>query len=228
MLILFDLDDTLLDHSTAMQSAAIALWSRFATALSKEHFLAIWNGSHERHYPRFLSGELTYQGQRRARVREAIDPTLDDAAADALFDLYFSRYRDAWSLFPDAKTCLQHLRGHRLGIISNGPSDEQRMKLIRMGIAEEFAYILISEECRVAKPTIEIFLHACAALGEDPAGAMYVGDRYDLDAEPSRRAGLRGVWLDRQGRQTPEHVPPIIKSLAELPALVDSIARGKS
>jgi putative hydrolase of the HAD superfamily len=225
MLVLFDLDDTLLDHTTAMRSAATALWSSIKSCISKDQFLALWTRSHERHYPRYLCGELTHQGQRRARVRDAIDPTLDDPTADALFELYFSRYRDAWLLFSDAKMCLQYLQGHRLGIISNGPSDEQRMKLVRTGIAEKFACILISEECGVAKPANEIFLQACEAMGEHPSNALYVGDRYDLDAEPSRRAGLCGVWLDRHGRQTLEHLPPVINGLQELPALVDSIAQ---
>jgi len=101
------------------------------------------------------------------------------------------------------------------------------MKLMRTGIVEEFAYILISEECGIAKPATEIFLHACEAVGEHPSNTLYVGDRYDLDAEPSRRAGLCGVWLDRHGRQTQEHLAPIIEGLQELPALVDSITQKR-
>ncbi len=225
MLVFFDLEDTLLDHSTAMRSAATELWSSIDTSLPKEQFLTLWTRSHERHYPRYLSGELTYDGQRRARVRETIDPTLDDTTADALFELYFSRYRDAWSLFPDTRKCLQNLQGHQLGVISNGPSDEQRMKLIRTGIAGEFAFVLISEECGFAKPATEIFLHACATLGVHPSNALYVGDRYDLDVESSRGARMISVWLDRHGRQTSENLPPIIESLEELPVLVDAIAR---
>jgi putative hydrolase of the HAD superfamily len=63
-------------------------------------------------------------------------------------------------------------------------------------------------------------------MGEPVTRAVYIGDRYDVDAEGARRAGLRGVWLDRYGRAGAEHEPPIISSLDELdPILLARVAR---
>jgi FMN phosphatase YigB (HAD superfamily) len=45
---------------------------------------------------------------------------------------------------------------------------------------------------------------------------MYVGDRYDIDADAARQAGLTGVWLSRQQARTALHRPPIIGALDEL------------
>ena len=57
--------------------------------------------------------------------------------------------------------------------------------------------------------------------------AAYVGDRLHTDAIGAARAGLRGVWLDRHGLATPAQRAeaaaegiPLIRSLAELPALL--------
>jgi putative hydrolase of the HAD superfamily len=223
MLILFDLDDTLLDHSTAMRSAALSLWSRVDTQLAPEQFFDAWRRAQANHYPRYLRGELTYQEQRRARVRDSIDPSIDDIRADALFDFYFSHYQEAWSLFSDTIECLNVLRDHRLGVITNGQSREQRAKLAQTGIVDAFSYVLVSEECGAAKPAAEIFLRACADIGVNPEDAVYVGDRYDLDADAARKAGLRGVWLDRGDIRMPGHLPPIIGNLTELPTSLVSL-----
>jgi len=123
------------------------------------------------------------------------------------------------------EACLGSLAQHRLGVISNGQRSQQVKKLERTGIIDKFDCILISEECGHSKPGAEIFRHACALAGEPAERAIYVGDRYDVDAVGARQAGLAGVWLDRRGNASAEHKPPIVGSLCELPWTVDSIER---
>jgi putative hydrolase of the HAD superfamily len=219
MFILFDIDDTLLDHSGAVRSAAAALHEITGALMAAEEFVSRWAAALERHFGRYLAGEITYHGQRRARVREVVEPTLTDEAADQLFSRYLAAYEAAWSLFPDVRSCLDQLSQHRLGVISNGQARQQRKKLMRTGIANRFECILISEECGCAKPSEDIFLRACAMTGESPNNAAYVGDQYHLDAEAARRAGLLGVWLDRHAKATPRHSPPLIRTLDDLARL---------
>jgi putative hydrolase of the HAD superfamily len=221
MVVLFDLDETLLDHAATERTAAAALHRIAQVSRPVEEFQAAWSEALERNFGRYVAGELSYQDQRRARVRDAVDPRLTDAAADRLLDHYLEAYLGASTLFADALPCLDRLAGrHRLGIVSNGNSHHQRTKLARCGIAARFEHILISEECGHHKPAPEIFARACALMGEPASRAVYVGDRYDVDAEGARRAGLRGVWLDRAGRAGAEHEPPIIASLDQLDALL--------
>jgi len=221
MLVLFDIDDTLIDHTAAMQSAATVLHRDQGLKAPLLAFLVDWGRSHERYYARFLSGDISCDDMRRARIRETIDSNADDAAADRIFTRYFTAYEAHWSLFDDVGPALRRLSRHRLGILSNGPGREQRSKVERMGISHLFEGIFISEECGIAKPDTEIFRFACAALGEKPENAFHVGDRYDLDAEAARRAGLRGVWLDRKGNADARHAGQIIGSLQELPSIVE-------
>jgi putative hydrolase of the HAD superfamily len=225
MLILFDIDDTLLDHTAAANAGARRLHHSVSSALPVDAFLTHWGHALERHFDRFLAGELTFQGQRRARVREVVDRTLTDAAADEVFALHQAEYEAAWSLFPDVRECLDQLgSSHSLGVISNGDAQQQRRKLAQTGIADRFACILISEECGHAKPSKEIFLRACAIARVPAANAVYVGDRYDVDAQGARAAGLTGVWLDRRARATADHAPPLIQSLADLAPLLEARA----
>ena len=225
MLILFDLDDTLMDDGAAERSAATHLYNNVETPLSVEEFVSKWSGTLRRHFDRYLAGELSFQGQRRERVREMIDPSLADEIADRIFADYHAQYEAGWTLFPDAAPCLDGLSGFRLGVITNGQGDQQRRKLVRTGILDRFECVLISGECGCSKPDPAIFVRACASVGELPENSVYVGDRYDIDAQAARRAGLHGIWLDRKRTANASHTPPIVGSLGEL---LTAIADGET
>jgi putative hydrolase of the HAD superfamily len=223
--ILFDIDETLMDHSTAFRVGTAALHRAGGADGDEAEFLARWSAAHERNFDRFLAGELTHEEQRRRRVRETFGEDLADTEAERLFEIYITAYEAAWSLHDDALRCLDALAAHPLGVVSNGQSEQQRAKLTRLGIADRFRHVTISQDCGVAKPDARIFLNACAACGVDPGEAVYVGDRYDVDAEGARRAGLTGIWVDRGRTVSLRHAGPVIRSLAELPALIQKLSR---
>jgi putative hydrolase of the HAD superfamily len=84
-----------------------------------------------------------------------------------------------------------------------------------------------SGEVGAAKPHARIFQAACERFGVEPGDAVYVGDRLDTDAIGAASAGLRGVWLDRNGAATPDELRraaasavSVISTLDELPALL--------
>lgn len=219
MIVFFDIDDTLLDDRAATRAGVTALHRLTADTVPFHDLVSRWTAAIERHFPRYLAGEVSYEGQRRDRVRDAIDANLTDAVADRLYAEYFGAYEQAWTVFDDVLPCLEALQGHRLGIISNGHREQQRRKLDRTKIADRFDSILISDDCSWSKPSPEIFLHACRMANVAPADAVYVGDRYDVDASAARRAGLTGIWLDRGRTRNSDHDAPIVTSLTEVVAL---------
>jgi putative hydrolase of the HAD superfamily len=225
MLVLFDIDDTLLDHGVSEHSATTLLHQQIGAAAPFDEFFAKWTAASERHFARYLAGEVSMDAQRRDRMREMVDAELSDETADRLFAGYLETYEAGWSLYPDVLPCLDSLAQHRLGVISNGQGALQRRKLTQTGIADRFGCVVISADFGRAKPDPAIFLRACAELGESPANSVYVGDRYDLDAQGARAAGLQGVWLDRKRGATAEHLPPIIASLESLTSFLEAQTR---
>ena len=116
---------------------------------------------------------------------------------------------------------LHYLADYPLGIISNGDSAQQRQKLATLNIASLFSTIVISGDIGISKPKRGIFIAACRQAKIPPAQSFYVGDRQQTDAEASSRAGFKGIWLDRKGKAKDEAQFPIIRSLAELKAIVE-------
>jgi putative hydrolase of the HAD superfamily len=220
MLVLFDLDDTLLDDAQATSVAVDAFHEHVETSLNVNEFRRIWTAALNRHFARFVSGETTFIEQRRARLREVVQPNLTDAAADELFVVYLTTYQSAWRLFPDVLPCLDALYLHRLGIVSNGSSTQQRDKLRQLGILDRFADVVISEDCGWAKPDQRIFHRACSLAGVNPREAIHVGDHRLNDVAGAAGAGLRAIWLDRHGPEIANSGITRLTTLTGLPELV--------
>jgi putative hydrolase of the HAD superfamily len=236
--VLFDLDDTLFAHRRAVEAGVLAQRTEHGgdfLAADDAAELHRWTQLEELHYHRYLSGELDFLEQRRERARDFVAPygldLTDDSIADTWFDAYLEKYRDAWTILPDALPCLEQLRrripGVRFGVITNGERAFQAAKMDAVGLSEHIDHVIASGQAGFTKPDPRIYLLACGVFGVTPASAAYVGDRLNTDAIGARDAGLTGVWLDRPGHTAPE-LPddpadpgvPRIRSLAELPALL--------
>ena len=202
--VLFDLDDTLMAHTSAV-SDAIARAQRLAGgAFAADDTAAVqrrWAELEEQHYTRYLTGELPYLGQRIWRARDLLAPyglTVTDEQALAWFDDYLVGYRDAWRLFDDVLPALAGLRaalpGVRFGVITNGDLAFQTDKLHRIALWDELdltpvradgslddphrrGRLLASGELGVTKPDPRISHAAAAALGGESQACAYVGDR---------------------------------------------------
>lgn len=221
-LICFDLDDTLLDHSGAERAAALHFGGVLGkrTAVSSEAFVKAWREAAEKHMAVFLRGAVTFQEQRRRRIREFVTAP-NDLEADALFEVYLEAYRNNWRAFDDVAGCLNALGAYQLGVISNGSQAQQLEKVQVLGIAEHFAFVLTAEEAGCAKPDPAIF---GAAQGRcSPHSCVYIGDNLRVDAEAAVGAGWRGVWLDRSSAVTPTDLPTLT-SLRALPALLKTLS----
>lgn len=200
--VLFDLDDTLLDHRGAAADA-LRGWARHAGLSGPPDELAVtWQLLERRYYDMYQRGELTKTEQRRARVREVLSPrTLTDDEADGLFVEYWARYCAAWRPFPDAEGAVRRAlaQGLRVGLLTNGDVRDQRRKVEATVLAEFALPLFASSELPAAKPDPRAFAFACAALDVAPDRCVMVGDALVNDVEGALGAGLPAVLLDRYG-----------------------------
>lgn len=239
--VLFDLDDTLMAHREAVAAGiALHLHERgYDADLAAAQ--AMWHELEERHYHAYLAGDLTFEGQRRARATDFAhahgDPIGDEAAGE-WFARYFERYRESWALHDDVRPALDAIEvalpGVRFGIITNGEPEFQLAKLVRLGLEVghpgRIEHLVASGAEGVTKPDRRIFEVAVARFAaESPvSGAAHVGDRLRTDAIGAAHAGLVGVWLNRSGER-PDGAAAAdaaaagvheVRTLAELPALL--------
>ncbi len=222
----FDLDDTLLDHGSASQVGAGSLFERYPVLekLGRNYFLSRWPELTERHMDRYFAGEVDFAAQRRARMRELfswVSVEVDDADADAAFEVYVSAYFAAIRAFDDVAPCLDALdrAGVAAGVLTNGRVSAQTRKLEALGLGGRFRSVLVTEEIGVHKPNPKVFVEAARRAGRPVGECVYVGDKRETDACAAVAAGMHGIWLDRHGTAALEETLRIT-DLGALPAVL--------
>lgn len=229
-MIFIDIDGTLVDHEGAERAGARSFFESHRRELgqSVDEFVRSWHSVAEKHIRRHLRGQISFQEQRRARLRELFLPSreLTDEEADQLFESYLRDYEDNWTLFPEVRESLTGLAAsYKLGIISNGDSQQQRRKLHSTGIDTFFSTVLISGDIGISKPESDIFLNACGQAGLRPNQCCYVGDNIHDDAIAAENAGLLGIWVNRNAEKSRAHVLEV-NSLSGVNSLIESHNKG--
>lgn len=198
-LVLFDLDNTLVDRAEGFR--------RWAWEFCAEHRLtpgdATWLASAD-------EDGLAPRDVFFKAVRDRF--ALRDTAAE-LLESYRQRHPALIPAAPGVLTGLPRLRaaGWRIGVVTNGNAEQQLATLLCTGVAGLVDGWAISEHEGVAKPDRRLFEIAAERCEAPLRDGWMVGDGEETDVAGGRAAGLHTVWVDR-GRawsgdeKAPDHV----------------------
>ena len=188
-LALFDLDDTLVDRHAAFHAWA----EEFATAHRLDDaaltFLLMADAHHRGPMDSYF-----------ATVCETFDLA---EPPDQLWRQYRARMPELASCRAEDLNALRHLRrtGWRIGIVTNGMTDNQLAKIRNTGLADIAEAWAISDEVGIRKPDPEIFRLVAGRCAANPDnGGWMIGDDLILDIAGGHAAGLRTIWLQPQRR----------------------------
>jgi 2-haloalkanoic acid dehalogenase type II len=219
--ILLDLDDTLVpDHSAflaavddtaaaagapAEMSAAVRARARrrWREAAEETRLRMTDISSWESLWAAFPDDLRAWADGHRFEVwREAlIDRGVDDAdLARRLADSYREHRLARCAPYPEVVGVLEELRGiARLAVVTNGMEGHQRAKLDAAGLTELFDVVVSSSAVGASKPDPRIFEFALERIDGHAADAVMIGDNPSRDVAGAQAAGLRAVWVDRDG-----------------------------
>jgi putative hydrolase of the HAD superfamily len=111
----------------------------------------------------------------------------------------FIEARNEVTLFPEARPALEALSEHfSIIAVTNGNAD-----LEKIGIRELFDDVISAAMVGAAKPERLIFDMAVKAGGASADRTLHVGDHPLYDVHGARDAGLRAVWVNRNGDDWP-------------------------
>ena len=220
-MIFFDIDDTLLDYKSSQNIAAKAFSKKRAAQISNpDQFIDVWNKVTDHHMARYLSGEISFQEQRRWRIKDSLGLDLSDKEADDIFADYYQIYENSWQLFPDVVEVLDKLSGTQLAVITNGDKENQTYKLERLGLLSYFTEVITPACAGAAKPDPAIFQLAARVVGKRPEECWYIGDNHALDYHGALASGFNSVWLNRKA--SPEQCDKQCKDLYGFLNIVNS------
>lgn len=233
--VLFDIDDTLLDHTGASRRALRAMAAGEAPGLDDgghEDAWVEWQRLEALHYDRYLAGEIDVHEQRRRRAGGLLAhlerPDPGGRGLDGWFGRFLDAYRAEWTAFDDVAPALTALGELPRGVITNAIAELQARKLGALGLTRRLGLMVASSEVGRPKPDALIFTAAAARLGLPPERVAYVGDRLETDARGATTAGMLGIWLDRDGAGPEPGDVPRIRTLSELPAALGLAAAERA
>ena len=250
--VIFDLDDTLIvEQPFAMASLreAIAVFPGVDPAASESDALeavrSVWRSGAA--YPRCLElGFASWEGlwstfagnhdsvaglhawapayrreawQAVARLFGTEDPTLAEVAGDR----FVEAQRRGHPPIDGMERAVEQARGRGpVGLLTNGPSDLQRLKLEQAGLADAFDTVVVSGEAGVGKPDPAVFALVLDQLGAAPDRTVMVGDSWERDVVGALAAGMTAVWI-ADGRPAPGTDPrvTVVDSVRDLDGLLD-------
>ncbi|MCP3817881.1 HAD family hydrolase [Streptomyces sp. A3M-1-3] len=193
-LVLFDLDNTLIDRNGAIQDWAAQFAARYS--LADHASTQLVESVQERAFPATFE---TIRTQYRLRP-----------SADSLWRQYCSDIAAAVRCPERALAGMDALRatGWRVGIATKGATDIQNAKLQATGLIGRVDGVCVSEAVGARKPATAVFEAAAVACGSRLSqGGWMVGDNPETDVAGGRRAGLRTIWI-RNGRAWPDRLAP--------------------
>lgn len=205
-LVIFDLDDTLINFAATREIAHREL----AKVLEHEGidaagFLRACTQVDRPLFTLFEQGKLTRQEYRLRRFTDpfpliGLEPR-DDLVVH-LNTVFMDCVNDSPLVFDDVQPVLAALRrnGIRTAILTNGPSDGQRRKVKATGLDQHVDHIAIGEELGFSKPSPQAFHHVIGQFEFAADETLMVGDSPELDYDAALRAGLQAVLLDRDAR----------------------------
>ena len=147
-----------------------------------------------------------------------IDP---NALVGELTDLC---YYDVTNTINETRKYLDELyESYPLGIISNFYGNLDTV-LKEFSIDKYFTSIVDSEIIGIKKPDPKIFIYSLAEMNISPGDAWMIGDSYDRDIQPAKKAGIKTIWLDGRSWRRPAVTTDadfIIASLSELNKIIN-------
>lgn len=196
-LVLFDLDNTLIDRVAAFRVWASAFVAGRGLGGEPE---VRWLEEADRDG---FAPRPAFFGQVRDRFG------LNDAVED-LLDAYGEQY--PWCVTPpppETFSALERLRtaGWKVGVVTNG-APTQETKFSAAGLEDALDGWVISAVVGARKPDPVIFAAAAEVCGASLTGAWVVGDSPEVDIAGAANCGLRSIWI-RRGRDwsTSEYRP---------------------
>ncbi|TYB30979.1 MAG: HAD family hydrolase [Candidatus Mcinerneyibacterium aminivorans] len=200
--IIFDIDDTLMNHSGAVRKAIDRFYDKYikGSNIEKKEFRNIWNEEQTKYMDDYLNNAVTFEEQRYLRIQSVfkkIGVYIDVDTAYEYFLTYLQLYEDNWSLYDDVKVTLEKLGDYKLGIISDGDSHQQRDKLKEFRIERYFNSIVVSGDINAVKPDKRIFKECLNRLETSSQKSLYIGDDYKRDFKGAIKNGLKACLIDR-------------------------------
>lgn len=219
--VLFDLNGTLLDPTTAVRSIGAGESERrlALSALDEGICLAMTDTA--------TGGYRQFSDHLRACLKRNL--TLaghSDAAIDSALELVGG----GLEAYPGAEEALIKLAqaGLRLAVLTNSATSQAETALQRAGLRDRFEHVIGTDQVQAFKPDPRVYRHGASVLEAKPQQILFVA-AHGWDVFAAKRLGFQTGWVATNEGVLAETVPEPDLQAQTLEKLADDVVEaGKS
>ncbi len=218
-ILLFDLDDTLLDFQANERDALPRVFDFFGYTLTDEMMKA-YHTINNQLWTDYENGEVMMSemlNSRFAKTMAKFGVAVDGVAWEKHYQALLG---DGHHIIEDAlEVCRRLEKTHRLFVITNGVRKTQLNRLKAAGLYDLFEDIFTSQGIGYQKPAKEFFDHVISHIsGFDTREALIIGDSINTDIKGGIESGIDTCWFNRHAQECGANIPIafVISKLTDL------------
>jgi 2-haloacid dehalogenase len=201
-ILLFDLDDTLLDFGANEIDSLYKLFQNQGYTLNDETF-RVYNSVNKQLWADYENGKIVLDDVLNSRFSETLLRMGDIVDGMQWEKAYRELLGNGGQLMEGALEVCQSLsKSHRLFIITNGITQTQIKRLRKSGLYEFFEDIFDSQSIGYQKPSKEFFNYVMSHIKDfEIKKALIIGDSLQADIKGGQLSGIHTCWINRQLEQ---------------------------
>ena len=197
--VFFDMDETLVQHTSDAYEILTEMHQRHAEALAPveaQPFIRTLSGKANDMWQMMFDGVLPGEVARPYTFINTLRSLkLNDRLAQTLLHEFEERMITSSRVAPDAKEVIAELRRADIpvGMVTNGYTAIQSRKAEYHGLLDAVDFVLISESVGAHKPDPRIFHEALTRAGASAERSVFVGDNLRADVGGALNVGMIAV-----------------------------------
>jgi len=221
--LLFDLDDTLLDFGEAEKNAFHQLFVSYGLpngstdykATYKEICKVLWSDLEQ---GRMSLAELKVERFKRLFLQHQLELSPEEFGQS-----YLDNLGKEVHMIYGVQEMLEDLSSCRLAVLTNGFREVQHARIAISCMKDTFEAIITSEETGFQKPQPAIFEYVFEKLGiSDKGKVLMIGDSLTSDIQGGNNFGIDTCWFNPHGKENVTTITPTyeIRDYVELVKIV--------
>lgn len=196
--IYFDLDNTLLDHTSAESKAQQATYEQYSELQKVE--LDIWLSKYKEvnHnlWNQYQKGLVDRHQLQFSRFNDTmLQLELSASRSKEIGNSYMQNYQKYWCWVDGVEESFSKISDRfEVGLITNGFKETQLKKYKHLSLDRYSDVMIVSEDIGKMKPHPMVFDHATEVAGVPREEILYVGDSYSSDVVGGKNAGWKTAW----------------------------------
>lgn len=223
MIVLLDIDNTLIDFNECARHSIIEIFNNFNLPYCDKVFETFTN-ENIKIWKRLENGEITKSYLRANRwniILEKLNIVADGPEIEELFEKGIAN--SAYEV-QGAKELLGYLyKKHQLCVVSNGFRAVQENRLNISGFTKYFDKMFFSEDIGINKPQKEFFDYCFNSLDNpEKEDVILIGDSISADIIGGINYNIKTIWFNKKNENCPDNVKPtyIVRALAEIKDII--------